>query len=38
MQQLALLGDPHVVVDATPPPNVVLARVERLLSTKVFHV
>ena len=38
MQQLALLSDPHIQVDATPPPHVVLARVERYLGQKVFQV
>ena len=37
MQHLALLADPCYQVDASPAVPLVLQRVRRLLSTKVFH-
>lgn len=38
MQQLALLPDPCMVVDASPAVPLVLQRVRRVLASRVFHV
>ncbi len=38
MQQLQLLPDPTYHIDATPTPSMILLRVRRLLTSRVFQV